>query len=65
MASLGLGLKIRKRFMNINETLKGGFVDVFLPSSMAGILSACHHKPQLLSHVAGFPSVSMLCLLSY
>lgn len=61
MANLGLGLivRIRKSFMNINETLKGGFVDIFLSSSMAGILSACHHKPRLLSQVKGWLSLSL------
>lgn len=61
MASLGLGLtvRIRKSFMNINETLKYVFVDIFLSSSMAGGLSACHHKPQLLSQVTGWLSLSL------
>lgn len=61
MASLGLGLTVRIRmsFMNLNETLKDVFVDMFLSSSMGGILSSCHPKPQLLSHVTGLLSLSV------
>lgn len=53
----GLTVRIRTSFMNINETLKDVSVDISWSSSMGGILSACHHKPHLLSHVTGLFSL--------